>query len=134
MAEKKQTKKTTTKKTENKEAVVDVVKNKVNIEEQINNVDTEIKDETDGLAKIEKKISDEIEPVVEITKEVNDIVKTDEELVEKTNKMTKEELVEFTKEELEKANEVKEKIEKIIPKRKSNSLITNWWNGTGFGY
>lgn len=102
------------------------------IEEQIKNVNTEIKDETNKIDEIEQKIQDELEPVIEIAKEVDEVVSDKGEFAKKTEHMTNDELKEYSQEQLNKAIAIRNKLKKIITKRTPNSFITSWWNGSGY--
>lgn len=106
--------------------------NKMTIEEQINSVNTEIIDEEHGLEKIEEKIKEELEPVIEITDEIDSVISSKEVFEKETKDMTNADIINYAKQQLDKATKVKGKLLNIINSPKSKN-VTGWWNGSGFG-
>jgi DNA repair ATPase RecN len=143
MAETKKKTETTKKKTPNKTRrskpvttneesgnIVDEVK------KQIESVNTEINIEYDNLENITDEIKSALEPVNEVIEETDKISEKKKEL---ESLMSKEpdKVNNFIQEELEKAEELKEKVQKIMSSPNKTSFkggFTTWWNGSGLDF
>ena len=105
------------------------------VEEAIEAVDTELTFDEDLITETAEKIEEELEPIKEISEKWKEIEEAEGKLNEILSSNDPQKAENIIAEELDKAQELKEKIEKIINKpRVSNSNVTSWWNGMGYDF
>lgn len=133
------TKKTTTNKTKKTDGQIitgstgDIVEE---VKKQIEAVNTEINVEYNNLDNITDEIKGELEPINEIIEETDKISEKKKEL-ESIMSTHPNDADAFIKKELENAEELKDKIQKIMssPSKKSfNHGFTTWWNGSSLDF
>lgn len=111
---------------------------KVNVEEVINqlkDVNIELPSRKEAIEEMTNNVIESIKPLKEITDSINEIneasVKLNEEIANNPQKAEN-----FIKNEIKKAEEIKDKIDKIInnTKKVQTHNVNNWWNGMGYDF
>ena len=109
-----------------------------NIVESISNVNTNIETDT-KIEEIADKIKEELKPIQEIAEKINEISTAESNFNQSISK-NPEMAEQLVKEEIQKAEQIKTELDKIInstnvkTNKKVISNMTNWWNGMGYDF
>lgn len=109
------------------------------IKENLESVDTEIKDDDSSLEGIQKNMEEALKPLNDIVDSVSEIGTDYETINKEINKNPNDDAKaqELIENEIKKVESLKKKVEskiKSIDTMENSRHMTNWWNGMGYDF